>query len=408
MALTSVVDGHAHTLQLDYGNGEMASGTTSYGNSAPKNGNTYGTGHSHAWILGENGEVIIAESDGHTHEVAAMSKRAPTADELKKLSESGAAMADGAFPIVVKANLETALQVLGGAKNTAAVARHIKSRAKALGLTSMLPEEGALADLLGKSTDPAGGDEGGHMPDTSTAAAGNEQAELKKKLEETEKQRVELAKRLETAEALASFSDAERTHYGKQDDAGKAAFLKAKPEERRAAIEKASEANPVVYKALDGSEFRKGDDPRLIAMAKSRDEDRREVMRLGMEKREGDFRKRAEDELPLFSGDVGERAALLKAVDGIQDETMRGKVLEVLKGANEGLKPLTNTRGTTQGLRVVAGGTYGKLEALAKAHAAKNNLPLEKSMSAVLDTSEGAELYGQYMAEQRQAQVAAG
>jgi hypothetical protein len=61
-----------------------------------------------------------------------------SAEERKKAEEAGHAMEGGSFPIKTKADLRNAMQALGRASNRAATIRHIKKRAKALGVD--LPE----------------------------------------------------------------------------------------------------------------------------------------------------------------------------------------------------------------------------------------------------------------------------
>jgi hypothetical protein len=63
-----------------------------------------------------------------------------TEGERQKLAKSGAAMPHGGFPITNASDLKNAIQAIGRAKNPAAAKAHIKSRAKALGLTKLLPD----------------------------------------------------------------------------------------------------------------------------------------------------------------------------------------------------------------------------------------------------------------------------
>jgi hypothetical protein len=73
--------------------------------------------------------------------LATVEKKEFSADERKKLAGEGKAMKDGSYPIASKADLKNAVQAYGRAKNKAAAKRHIIRRAKALGATSMLPED---------------------------------------------------------------------------------------------------------------------------------------------------------------------------------------------------------------------------------------------------------------------------
>lgn len=68
-------------------------------------------------------------------------------DERKKLARSGSAMPDGSFPIRNRSDLKNAINDYGRTPDSkkASVKAHIIKRAKALGLTSMIPEDWAKA-----------------------------------------------------------------------------------------------------------------------------------------------------------------------------------------------------------------------------------------------------------------------
>ena len=61
-------------------------------------------------------------------------------EEREKLAEKNQAMPDGSYPIATEQDLRNAIQAFGRAKNPGAVKEHIKRRARALGLTDLLPE----------------------------------------------------------------------------------------------------------------------------------------------------------------------------------------------------------------------------------------------------------------------------
>lgn len=68
-------------------------------------------------------------------------KRDFSADDRKRLADSGEAMPDGGFPIENKADLKNAIQAIGRAKDPAAAKKHIISRAKALGASDLIPDD---------------------------------------------------------------------------------------------------------------------------------------------------------------------------------------------------------------------------------------------------------------------------
>lgn len=68
-------------------------------------------------------------------------KRAYGMEARQTMAEAGEAMADGSFPIKDETDLRNAIQAHGRAKDIEAAKRHIKKRARDLGLEEMLPEE---------------------------------------------------------------------------------------------------------------------------------------------------------------------------------------------------------------------------------------------------------------------------
>lgn len=63
-----------------------------------------------------------------------------TAAERRRLAKQGKAMSDGSFPIRNRSDLSDAIQLAGNASDPAKARRFIMRRARALGLTSMIPD----------------------------------------------------------------------------------------------------------------------------------------------------------------------------------------------------------------------------------------------------------------------------
>lgn len=93
---------------------------------------------SYADYLADLLELGAIEPDEGDPEQAA--KATFSADDRKKLAESGEALADGSFPIRNAGDLKNAIRAIGRAKDPAAAKAHIKKRAAALGLTDQLTE----------------------------------------------------------------------------------------------------------------------------------------------------------------------------------------------------------------------------------------------------------------------------
>ena len=60
-------------------------------------------------------------------------------EQRQKLAKTGAAMPHGGFPVKSEGDLRNAIRAIGRAKNPAAAKAHIKKRARALGLSKLIP-----------------------------------------------------------------------------------------------------------------------------------------------------------------------------------------------------------------------------------------------------------------------------
>lgn len=67
-------------------------------------------------------------------------KRDYSTAERRRMAASGAAMPDGSYPIANEADLRNAIQAFGRTDNPRATKEHIMRRARALGLTDLIPE----------------------------------------------------------------------------------------------------------------------------------------------------------------------------------------------------------------------------------------------------------------------------
>ena len=85
-----------------------------------------------------------AEIEAEAAEIAL--KRAFPEDKRQEMAKEGTAMPDGSFPIASENDLRNAIMAHGRAKDSDAAKAHIKSRAAALGLEEMLPENWKTAE----------------------------------------------------------------------------------------------------------------------------------------------------------------------------------------------------------------------------------------------------------------------
>jgi len=86
------------------------------------------------------------DGDALPTDALAYIKREFSADERQSAANSGAALPDGSFPIKTKQDLHNAIQAIGRAKDPAKAKAHIKTRARALGATDMLPDSWSKRD----------------------------------------------------------------------------------------------------------------------------------------------------------------------------------------------------------------------------------------------------------------------
>lgn len=161
-------------------------------------------------------------------------------------------------------------------------------------------------------------------------------AETAELIRETEERAAEA---LEVAKREAQMTDAEKAVYSKLEGDAKSEFLFASADERQVEVVKSQDSNPVVYTATNGDVFHKNDDARLVSMAKERDQERKDFLKMQADRAQDGFEKRAQEELAHLPGTVQTHAAILKAIDGIKDEAVRDEAIKTLKAQNAKMAP---------------------------------------------------------------------
>ena len=153
-----------------------------------------------------------------------------------------------------------------------------------------------------------------------------------------------------------------------------------------------TDSDPVEYTTSDGVEIRKSAGVAVITALKSNDELRKENADLRKDREQEALEKRAASELKYLPGDVKTRAAMLKAIDGIEDESQRTAAHNALKAQNAAMAEAFKTRGHSGG-QSEPGSPEEELDKLAKAHAEKKNVSEAVAYTEVLKTEQGRELY---------------
>ena len=93
---------------------------------------------------------VTDDADGVGDDKVSVGKREFSDKQREKLADSGHALPDGSFPIVTEEDLHNAIRAIGRAKNPAKAKAHIKSRAKAMGMTDVLPDSWKSGGKVGK------------------------------------------------------------------------------------------------------------------------------------------------------------------------------------------------------------------------------------------------------------------
>ena len=272
-------------------------------------------GHDHPFVINEDGSITIGEALGHTHEISTN-----VSDIIKNgLSE------------------DMVTEVLA--------------------LTKSSFDKPNSAELGGSK--PAHKEEL-HMPDIS-------KAEHQTALDQI----TSLKKSLAIAVALGAMNDLTKSHYQTLSEADQTAFISKSTAEQDEVITKALEANAVIFTSADGTEFRKSDDPRMVAMAKRADEADAALAKSQEQAADLAIEKRATSEFSNLPGEVASQVALLKAVAGIENKESREAVEGILKSHNANLSSVTMTLGSSE-VNKAAGNAGAELDNLAKAHVAAN------------------------------------
>lgn len=340
-ALTTMDNEHTHLVPLlgPPDGVELSSGETSFND-----------GHTHPWVRTATDSIVIGQAKGmdgvsHTHQVAVLSKTDYETGETENEDEADKLKSEKNGP----ADL---LEQEAGSK-------------KAAGDTGTVGDQGEL-----------------NMTDKTQKADGAPTVE-------------ELQAQLARANSIGELSDAQKAHFNSLEGDAQDEFLGKSADERQSIVDdiakQAQDADPVVYKTKDGIELRKSAGDAFIAMAKSNDALREQNEKLIEKSAEAALEKRAEDELAHLPGTVQERAAMLKAVDAIEDETQRAAALAALKAGNDAMSKSFETFGHRNAVTV--GDSEQTLEGLAKAYQEKHDVSYEKAYSEVLETKEGRELY---------------
>ncbi len=316
------------------------------------------------------GSALTSADEGHTHLIALVGHGGD-----KLVAGMTSWQDDHNHPWIMN---EASQVVIGMASSESG-----EAHAHTVGEMSKLAEEELSA---AGQTGTVGSQEDTQMPTDNTAKTADE---LAKEIEDLHKQ-------VARSNSIAALNDVEKAHFETLEGDEADGFLAKSVDDRKVILsdlaKAATEEDPVVYTTKDGIELRKSHGAGFIVMAKSNDALRDQVTKLTDDKSVATYEKRAETELAHMPGDIGTRAAMLKAIDGIEDKDQREASLNALKAQNEILSTAFKVAGN--GGTPPPGSPEDRLDDLAKEYQKANpTVTIEQSMTEVLKTDAGHELY---------------
>lgn len=317
------------------------------------------------------GAVLTTNEDGHSHLIYCLEESGGTTSYSQMVGEEQG----HSHPYVITAEGKIVIGEAEGHSHEALVFGKVEELAdimKNLTLTKENPMTKEEIDALNKKhTD-----------------------ELAAKDAAITKNAAELAK----ASKLAAMNDAQKAHYNSLSDADKEIFIAKSADEQTAIIKNLEGANPVVYKAADGSEFRKNDDPRLVTMAKNADENAKVAKAATEALAKADLEKRAVEFYKNSPGTPEQKGAMLKALESIENEEVRKSALESAKAGDNALAAAFVRKGHKDGTLGDASAS-DELDKLAKKHDETHKVGYAKAYDAVIQTPEGSKLYEQLVTQ---------
>lgn len=304
-----------------------------------------------------------------------------SADQRQAMASRGQAMSGGGFPIANEQDLRNAIQAVGRASDPAAAKAHIISRARALGLTNLLPD-----GWVGKILDLDEIEKAGRAISAS-------------RLKELMASRDSLTRLIEEAQPA---TPREEDHMPDEKVALSDEARKALPEDAQKFItdlegQVAKAAKPADDKPED--EVLKGlpeDVRKRIEAVEKRAEDAENAAKEEREKREtAEVTKRLESTKHAGVNTAEWAAPMRKLAE--TDPEFAKKVEETLNAASERIRQaeLFGELGKRTS-EFGASGAYEKLQKMAQEKAQASNIPEDQAFSEVLDTPEGRRLYAEY------------
>lgn len=373
--LTSAVDGHQHSIDLDDPADEWRDALmTSYQTSAGAD-----NGHCHAWTYDAAGKITIASDSGHTHTVdavvpadvlaqAALNESGERCRNCGEMCEDdccycpkcGCRMDGDRTPVPIT-------EAAGGSPPPVVV---IAAHAPA-GISTPSDTTTTVKSEPKESTAMAN-------PEDRIRTLEAENAQLKK---------------------MSTLTDAQRTHINKLNEQDQLNFLNLTASQRDTVLAEIAKADEVVYESpYTKRVYRKSSPLEIVEAAREADAAKSALEQLKLDKRDHEFAKRGEQTLTHFAkgakGDL--RTRLMKALDAeFKEPAEYEEATKALKAANFALESLTKATGVNPHADPESASPATQLEQLVKRYETEHKVSNVKAYDAVLSTPEGARLYAQ-------------
>lgn len=157
--------------------------------------------------------------------------------------------------------------------------------------------------------------------------------------------------------SIVVLSEAQHAHYSKLTPTEQTAFAAKSSLERDAEVQKARDADPIVFTGeVTKMTVRKSDGERVRELAEANEANAveakkaRELAESEKAKRElAELTKRANDTIGNLAGETSAHVALLHAAEGIADEKQRDAAIATLKSANDAMRAAGKAKGANPG-----------------------------------------------------------
>lgn len=200
-----------------------------------------------------------------------------------------------------------------------------------------------------------------------------------------------LQSQLEAQTAIAGLTDAEKEVMAALPAGEQASFASKSSAERQLVVKARQEANPVVYKAASGVEYRKSDDQRLVDMARKVDESDEKLRKAAEAAQKARLESVAATELKHLPGELSVKVSMLGLVESLQDAD-KAAVMAMLKAGNSAISGAFKTIGSSVSLEDNSE-PLTELKKMAEKHAAERKISYESAYAEVLATEAGSRLY---------------